>query len=260
MSERKRSQRAKKRNFSGVAAALKTNKDGDSHATLTCSTASSSASTSKLKQSFHVHSSTTKCSSVNNEFALVDVGVLCEFLAKHVKCDDCAGSVECLVDISQSQGYAHQFASHCSSCRSQRGLCMSSGKCSKSDMVCGKRAVLTGLYHIATTDDCPQHHMCPEGEGPWCQFASNPKGYTHKHGLSAAVVELIEPIYIDLSSTNLLSKCLHGKTQNNNECLNKLIWDRCVKEVSVGRETIEEAVYCAMGQFNDGDVSVVRQF
>jgi len=73
-------------------------------------------------------------------------------------------------------------------------------------------------------------HMCPE-EGPWCQFVSNPEGYKHKHGLPAAVVELTEPICIDLSSPDLLSKCLHGKTQNNNECLNKLIWDMCKRGV-----------------------------
>ena len=31
------------------------------------------------------------------------------------------------------------------------------------------------------------------------------------------------PIFTDLTSENLLSKCLHGQTQNNNESLNGLI-------------------------------------
>lgn len=41
-------------------------------------------------------------------------------------------------------------------------------------------------------------------------------------------------------------------TQNNNECLNKLIWDRCPKETFVSRLVIEDAV----SYFNDGSTSI----
>ena len=47
--------------------------------------------------------------------------------------------------------------------------------------------------------------------------------FKHKHGLPESVLELVEPIYDALSTPELLGKCYQGKTQNNNECLNKLI-------------------------------------
>lgn len=75
-----------------------------------------------------------------------------------------------------------------------------------------------------------------------------------------AVVKFIEPIFVDLVSPDLLQKCLHGKTQNTNECLNKLIWDRCSKEYYVEKDTVEEAVYSAVSYFNDGTSSVVKMF
>ena len=101
---------------------------------------------------------------------------------------------------------------------------------------------------------------CPVADDAWCKYSLDPDNFKHKHGLPEAIVQLIEPIYDDLSDATLLSKCLHGRTQNNNECLNKFIWDRCSKEVFVGRQTVEEAVYSAIGQFNDGNASILSLF
>ena len=53
---------------------------------------------------------------------------------------------------------------------------------------------------------------------------------------------------------------MHGKTQNVNECLNKLIWDRCNKEYYVEADVIEDAVFSAISHFNDGRISVVKLF
>ena len=128
----------------------------------------------------------------------------------------------------------------------------------KGELVPMQRAVLASLYHVASTDSNPQHGMCPTDS--WCKFNNDPENYKHKHGLAEAIVELLEPIYDELSDPSLLVKCLHGKTQNNNECLNKLIWDRCSKEVFVGNQTIEDAAYCAVAQFNDGNVSIMKHF
>lgn len=128
----------------------------------------------------------------------------------------------------------------------------------KGDLVAMQRAVLASLYHVASTDTNRQHGMCPTDS--WCKFNNDPQNYKHKHGLPEAIVDLLEPIYDELSDPDLLLKCLHGKTQNNNECLNKLIWDRCSKEVFVGNKTIEDAVYCAVAQFNDGNVSILKHF
>lgn len=49
-------------------------------------------------------------------------------------------------------------------------------------------------------------------------------------------------------------------TQNNYECLNKLIWDRCSKELFVGSKTIEDTAYRAVVQFNDGKISILKHF
>ena len=113
---------------------------------------------------------------------------------------------------------------------------------------------------MVSTDANPNHHMCPVADDAWCKYSLDPDNFKHKHGLPEAIVQLIEPIYDDLSDATLLLKCLHGQTQNNNECLNKLIWDRCSKEVFVGRQTVEEAVYSAIGQFNDVNASILSLF
>ncbi|KAK3776186.1 hypothetical protein RRG08_063729 [Elysia crispata] len=118
------------------------------------------------------------------------------------------------------------------------------------------QAVSAILPHVASTDANPMHDNCPES---WCQFKSS-TGYKHKHGLPQCIVEFIKPIFDDLSSPDLLQKCLHGKTQNRNECLNKLIWDRCSKEYFVEKNVVEEGVYSAVSFFNNGAQSVLDYY
>ncbi|GFY11852.1 uncharacterized protein TNCV_4973521 [Trichonephila clavipes] len=60
------------------------------------------------------------------------------------------------------------------------------------------------------------------------------KSQTKKYkGLSNEVLNTIKPTYLELCTKELLTKCLHGKTQNSNECLNGVIWQRVPKEVFV---------------------------
>jgi len=119
-------------------------------------------------------------------------------------------------------------------------------------------AVLASLYHVASTDEDPNHDLCPSGQDTWCQYNKDSSTYKHKHGLPKAIIELLEPIYEELSHPQLLSKCLHGKTQNPNECLNKLIWSRCPKEVWVSLKTVQQASYSAVAHFNDGNISFLN--
>ena len=109
---------------------------------------------------------------------------------------------------------------------------------------------------MCSTDEKPNHHMCPSDDNSWCGYKRNKDTFKHVHGLSDAIIEVIEPIYDELTSPDLLCKCLHGMTQNNNECLNKLIWDRCPKETFVSRLVIKDATYSAVSYFNDGTTSV----
>ena len=48
-------------------------------------------------------------------------------------------------------------------------------------------------------------------------------------GLPMEVISKVKPICNDLNSDILLSKCLHGKTQNQNESFNGMIWERLPK-------------------------------
>jgi hypothetical protein len=77
---------------------------------------------------------------------------------------------------------------------------------------------------------------------------------------TSTIVKLIEPIFVDLSKPELLRKCTHGLTQNVNECLNGLIWNRCPKTIYVEQETVALATYLAVLKFNDGDISFLKIF
>ena len=61
----------------------------------------------------------------------------------------------------------------------------------------------------------------------------------------------------NLSSDQLLTKCLHGRTQNVNEALNQLIWKKCPKDVFVERFTLEVGVFSAVINFNNGATGII---
>ena len=63
----------------------------------------------------------------------------------------------------------------------------------------------------------------------------------------------MKPVFEFLASNELLSKCLHGGTQNNNESFHHVIWSLCPKEVFVSRQRLEIAVNTAVVLFNDGE-------
>ena len=51
-----------------------------------------------------------------------------------------------------------------------------------------------------------------------------------KPSIHIKLKEILQPVFMSLASAELLAKCLHGKTQNNNESLNGVIWKRCDME------------------------------
>ena len=118
--------------------------------------------------------------------------------------------------------------------------------------------IQAALYHVASTDDNPQHHLCPDGEESWCGYKREKISYKHKNGIPDCIVKEIKPIFDDLSDPDLLQKCTHGLTQNINECLNGMIWDRCPKTTYVEQETVALATYLAVLKFNDGDISFIK--
>lgn len=102
-----------------------------------------------------------------------------------------------------------------------------------------RKAVWAGYFHLCSSNERPQHGLCPNGSESWCKYnkaiAQN-QTYDHsKHThLPEVIMEHIKPIFRDLASPDLLSKCLHGKSQNVNESLNSVIWNRLPKTVFVG--------------------------
>lgn len=68
------------------------------------------------------------------------------------------------------------------------------------------------------------------------RIANHTNLYQHGTGLPLAVIKEVMPKYIRISEDNSLTNCLHGKTQNQNESLNGMVWQRIPKEVYVGSE------------------------
>lgn len=55
-------------------------------------------------------------------------------------------------------------------------------------------------------------------------------------------MKVIKPTFEALAKTDLLRKCLHGKTQNVNESGNNVIWSRVPKKNFVRLNTLEFGV------------------
>ncbi len=120
-----------------------------------------------------------------------------------------------------------------------------------------KKAVGAVLFHCTEfSDEATRHLLCPDGENSWCKWkkdlATGKNTYKKSINIPKWIYNLLRPIFEELSSDDLLSKCLHGKTQNANEALNNIIWQKCPKTTFVERQTLECAVNSAVIQFNEG--------
>ena len=120
-----------------------------------------------------------------------------------------------------------------------------------------KKAVSAILFHCTNfTYPTFRHRFCPKTESSWCKWQvdqlKGTHGYKNSISLPLWIHNLLKPIFIDLSSENLLKKCLHGQTQNTNECLNSIVWSRYPKNIFVSRTTFEMGINSAVLHFNDG--------
>ncbi|GBL77772.1 hypothetical protein AVEN_152981-1 [Araneus ventricosus] len=66
------------------------------------------------------------------------------------------------------------------------------------------------------------------------------------------------PVYQRLASTEILNRCTSPKTQNQNESLQTVIWNKCPKEVFVSKSRLELAVTSAASEFNFDCVTSLR--
>ncbi|GFU89254.1 uncharacterized protein TNCV_2549751 [Trichonephila clavipes] len=115
--------------------------------------------------------------------------------------------------------------------------------------------VIAALFHCLSSVEKPMHGQCPIGKDSWCHYqralSCGKKPNEKYKGLSNEVLNMIKPTYLELCTKELLTKCLHGKTQNSNECLNGVIWQRVPKEVFVCLKTLKSGALDAVIQFND---------
>lgn len=102
-----------------------------------------------------------------------------------------------------------------------------------------RKAIWAIWYHEASTDSDPQHYFCPSGSESWCgyrraQVEGTERSYRHPHPIPVAIMKEIKPIFKDLVATELLKKCLRGRTQNANESFNNKEWTICPKNTNSG--------------------------
>lgn len=138
--------------------------------------------------------------------------------------------------------------------QSYYGKAISENLGSTSDM---RRSIWAIYFHKMSSDANPSHGLCPPGPNSWCKYNNslhNGSKYKHKHSIAPAIMEVIKPIFRDLSSDDLLKKCLHGRSQNMNESLNHLSWCRIPKSTFVGLDTLQLGVLDAVACYNEGNI------
>ena len=101
-----------------------------------------------------------------------------------------------------------------------------------------QKSVRAVLFHSSDIEDENiRHQFCPRTKTSWCLWQSdkltNLSKYQKKLSFPLAIHKVLILIFKDLSNQDLLKKCLHGQTQNNNESLNSVIWKRCPKDIYV---------------------------
>jgi len=119
-----------------------------------------------------------------------------------------------------------------------------------------KKAIYAAYLHVASSATNSWHDHCPDGASSWCQFkkdkAMGTKLYKPGKGLPTSITCKIKPIFDDLTKNELLEKCLHGRTQNQNESFNGMIWERIPKVTYVALNLFRLGVYDAVAHFNIG--------
>ena len=112
---------------------------------------------------------------------------------------------------------------------------------------------------MSSTDEQPNHLLCPAGEHSKCiyqreEFLKTPVRTQHHGELSLSCAKLLQPLYVRLTDPTLLRRCSRMRTQNANESFNGQIWRRCPKTISTSKGTVETAVAMASLDFNMGHI------
>lgn len=120
-----------------------------------------------------------------------------------------------------------------------------------------KQAVWAIFHHLSATDSNPSHQFCPAGSTSWCKYKKAESegkltSLKHKRSVPLVVMEAARKVFEDLTSDELLNRCIGGFTQNPNESFNSILWQYCPKSKHVGSRTVNIAACEAVIHFNDG--------
>lgn len=128
-----------------------------------------------------------------------------------------------------------------------------------------QKDILATLTHCSSTDSSPNHSKCPKSKDSWCFYNKAiahgkvpPSHTTMRVVLKHTTVDYMKPIYILLTSTELLSRCTRGLTQNANEAVHSVIWRKCPRNTFVSGAKIEIAVANADAEFNMGHLETAK--
>lgn len=122
-----------------------------------------------------------------------------------------------------------------------------------------KDAIWATFLHKISTKKNPQHNFC---DISWCNYLQAKenrtlKDYEHPSPLPQIVQDAIRPVYENLTSDDLLERCVGGFTQNNNESLNAVIWSIASKTKFCGKNSVDFAASVATSLFNDGHNAIL---
>lgn len=119
-------------------------------------------------------------------------------------------------------------------------------------------AIKASLYHSVKLEDPEERHQfCPKGKESWCSFQKQKAGVNitfenSGHHLDPVFLAFLMSLYDRLSDKKLLKRCVPGFSQNANESLNALVWNRCPKHRNKGFRQVEVAAGSAALRFNIG--------
>ena len=127
------------------------------------------------------------------------------------------------------------------------------------------KAIGAVLWHCTEfVDETVRHRFCPTDANTWCKWQfdriNGGNKYRKKVGIPKWIHDIICPIFQDLSSDKLLSKCMHGRTHTLNETIHHVLWQKCPKTVFVQRDVLEMAVDSAITSCNEGPLGLFNSY
>ncbi|KAE8738831.1 hypothetical protein FOCC_FOCC015663 [Frankliniella occidentalis] len=128
-----------------------------------------------------------------------------------------------------------------------------------------KKAVMATIYHVSSTDSKPNHNFCPQGKNSWCFYNKakaekrQPKSHTAMSlVITKQVFDKILPSYQRLANEELLERCARVGTQNSNESLHHVIWNRCPKTLFFSLKRYQLGITLGVGEFNMGCKTILE--